>query len=249
MPGSNLFAAASATVDAALVDATGNYYFVKCPTASIPSGVSGYAKGCILSDTTAGLLYTNTGTSASCTFTAVNNDTAGNIALADGTIIVGNSSNVGAAVTPSGVLTMTDAGAFSFAAGQVQTATVTVSVADIISGTTMKQLVAAPASGKYIQLISASIAYTYATAAYTGGGNVSLALGTTVITGVIAAANSFGKGSNAVIQFSPTTTAGVDLSSLTATALNINVATGTFTQPGTAAGTAKVYVTYVINSL
>lgn len=251
MAGSTFYAPHPTTpsVLVAFNDESGNITKCKCATADIPSAVSGYAKGCILVNTTTGLLYTNTGTSSSCTFALVNTDTPGNIALTDGKIIAGNGSNVGAEVTPSGVVSMTNAGVFSFQTGQVQTASVTVSATDIVSGTTMKALVAAPASGKFIRLIGASIAYTYATAAYTGGGNVSLALGTTVITGIISAANSFGKASNAVIQFVPLSTAGIDLSSLTATALNINVATGAFTQPGTAAGTAKVSVTYVIETL
>jgi hypothetical protein len=71
-------------------------------------------------------------------------------------------------------------------------------------------------------------------------------LGTTPITGIISNANSFGKGSNAVIQFNPLAAAATDISALTATALNINVASGAFTNPGTAAGTAVAYVAYRI---
>lgn len=129
--------------------------------------------------------------------------------------------------------------------GGVQVAQVNLNPAAIIVGTSIP-LIAAPGAGKYIQLISATMSYTYSTAAYTGGGATSIALGTTVLTGTIAAASSLGKASNAIVQFEPLSTAGDDLSGLTATALNINVASGAYTNPGTAAGTAKVYVTYLV---
>jgi len=40
----------------------------KCATGSIPSAASGYAKGCLLTDTTTGILYSNLGTSSSSSF-------------------------------------------------------------------------------------------------------------------------------------------------------------------------------------
>jgi hypothetical protein len=127
----------------------------------------------------------------------------------------------------------------------VLTTQVTLTPAQIIVGTSIP-LIAAPGAGKYINLISATISYTYNTAAYTGGGATSIALGTTVLTGTIAAASSLGKASSNIIQLVPLATAGNDLTGLTATALNINVATGAYTNPGTAAGTAKVTIAYQI---
>lgn len=127
----------------------------------------------------------------------------------------------------------------------VLTTQVILTPANIISGTSIP-LIASPGTGNYINLISATISYTYATAAYTGGGATSIALGTTVITGTIAAASSLGKASSNIIQFVPLATAGNDLTGLTATPLNINVATGAYTNPGTAAGTAKVTIAYQI---
>ena len=127
----------------------------------------------------------------------------------------------------------------------VLTTQLTLTPTQIVSGTSIP-LIASPGAGKYINLISATISYTYSTAAYTGGGATSIALGTTVLTGTIAAASSLGKASSNIIQLVPLATAGNDLTGLTATALNINVASGAYTQPGTAAGTAKVTIVYQI---
>ena len=72
MAGTNFFAPEvnTAAVQTALVDEFGNAILVKCATGSIPSGVAGYAVGCLLINTTSGVLYTNTGTVSSCTFSA-----------------------------------------------------------------------------------------------------------------------------------------------------------------------------------
>lgn len=42
----------------------------KCATGDIPSAVTGYAVGCLLTNTTSGVLYSNTGSVTSCTFSA-----------------------------------------------------------------------------------------------------------------------------------------------------------------------------------
>lgn len=97
MAGTNLFAPDTAAVHIALTDESGNAILVKCATGDIPSSASGYAIGCMLVNTTTGTLYTNTGTASSCTFTAVNTDTAGNIALATGSMIIG-AAGVGSAI-------------------------------------------------------------------------------------------------------------------------------------------------------
>lgn len=57
------------TVKVALTDNFGNADLVRCAVASIPSAVAGYAIGCILKATDTGGIYTNTGTTTSCTFT------------------------------------------------------------------------------------------------------------------------------------------------------------------------------------
>lgn len=65
--GTNLFN--GATVDVALKDNQGNGAFVRCTVANIPSATDGYAVGCLLQATDTGGIYTNIGTTSSCTFT------------------------------------------------------------------------------------------------------------------------------------------------------------------------------------
>ena len=91
------------------------------------------------------------------------------------------------------------------------------------------------------------MSYTYATAAYTGGGNVTVNInGGAALTGVVSAANSLGAASSNIIQFVPLATAGIALTANKG--LNL-VAASAFTQPGTAAGTVKVFFAYRIHTL
>jgi len=45
-----------------------NSLIIKCTSANIPSGVAGYAVGCLLIATDTGAMYTNVGTTSSCNF-------------------------------------------------------------------------------------------------------------------------------------------------------------------------------------
>lgn len=136
----------------------------------------------------------------------------------------------------------------------LQFATVSISAADIVATGTGKlghaagvPLVADPGAGKVAELVSAIVAYTYSTAAYTGGGNVTVNInGGAALTGVVSAANSLGAAANTIIQFVPLATAGIALTANKG--LNL-VAAAAFTQPGTAAGTVKVLVAYRIHTL
>jgi len=49
-------------------DASNNIIMCKCATGDIPSAASGYAKGCLLIDTTTGILYSNLGSTTSNLF-------------------------------------------------------------------------------------------------------------------------------------------------------------------------------------
>ena len=203
------------------------------------NATTGYAKGCIfivtgVSSPTCGV-YTNDGTKTSCIFNVMGTVSGGSVT---NTMLAGS-------ITGSKLLANTVTST-QIDTGVLQSVEVDLTAAQIVAGTSI-QLVASPGAGKYIQLLSATLSYTFGTAGFGGGGNVTLALGTTSITGLISAAASFGKGSNAIIQFEPLSAAAIDLSGLTATALNINVATGTFTL-GTSTGSAKVFVTYQVHT-
>jgi hypothetical protein len=109
-------------------------------------------------------------------------------------------------------------------------------------------LVAAPGAGYCLELEGAVMSYAYLTAAYTGGGNVTVNVGGggSALTGVISAASSLGAGASNITQFVPLSAAGLTLTANTGLAL---VAASAFTQPGTAAGTVKVFVTYRVHKL
>ena len=73
-PGTSLCAPEFASgVAYILNDAAGDALIVKCATGDIPTGVAGYAVGCLLINTSSGVLYINTGagTKLSCAFAAV----------------------------------------------------------------------------------------------------------------------------------------------------------------------------------
>jgi hypothetical protein len=109
-------------------------------------------------------------------------------------------------------------------------------------------LVVAPGAGYGLELESVLMSYTFATAVYTGGGNITVNLGGggAALTGVISAASSIGAGASNVIQFVPLSTAAFAMTANVGLSL---VAASAFTQPGTAAGTIKVYTTYRVHLL
>lgn len=51
-------------------DSSNDVLMCKCATGSIPAAATGYAKGCLLVDTTTGRLYSNLGTTSSSSFIA-----------------------------------------------------------------------------------------------------------------------------------------------------------------------------------
>jgi hypothetical protein len=103
-------------------------------------------------------------------------------------------------------------------------------------------LIAAPPTGYVLEFISAFFIYDYATAGYSAGGNLTVNLaGGAALTGVLSAANSFGATADKVYQFVPLSTAAFAMTP--ATGLNL-VAAVAFTQPGTAAGVARVKCAY-----
>lgn len=59
-------------VQTALIDDDGNAVFVKSTTSNIPSAKAGYSIACLLMNLTTGSLFTNQGSTTSCTFRDVN---------------------------------------------------------------------------------------------------------------------------------------------------------------------------------
>jgi hypothetical protein len=137
----------------------------------------------------------------------------------------------------------------------LQYGTTAISAADIIDTSAGKLghaagqiLVAAPGAGKLIEPVSAVLSFTYSTAQYTAGGNLTINIGGggAALTGLVSAANSLGAAADKLVLFVPLSTAGI---AVTANAgLNL-VASAAFTNPGTAAGTVKVFLAYRVHTL
>lgn len=110
----------SITVRVLEYDLDGNV--LRATGTSVPTG-TGYAKGCLFikTDAVTGTkgLYENQGTTSSASFNVVGSITEAEVAIADGKILVGNGSGVGAAVTMSGDVTITNAGVATIANGAV----------------------------------------------------------------------------------------------------------------------------------
>jgi len=129
-------------------------------------------------------------------------------------------------------------------------ATVALTAADIVATTagTLSHaegliVVPAAATGFVNQLVSMMVSFNYLTDAFAGGGNttVNIGGGGAAISGLIATTSLFTKGSSTIINFVPLSTVGYPITKET----SINLVTASaITQPGTAAGTAKVYCWY-----
>jgi hypothetical protein len=109
-------------------------------------------------------------------------------------------------------------------------------------------LVADPGAGKAVEFAGALLSYTFGTAAYTGGGNITINIGGggAALTGLISFANSLGAAVDKLVQFVPLAAAAQNMT--VNKGINL-VAASAPTQPGTAAGTVKVFLRYRIHTL
>lgn len=154
-----------------------------------------------------------------------------------------------AGVTIEGIQFLDDA--ISPTASVVEKTVLTTLTADQIVGTDAGDvghasgaiLVASPGSGYVLELISAILIYDYDTAAYTGGGDDTvIQLGTVAQTAAVAGADLLEASGDKIVMLTPL--AAVDLPMTVGTALNLQ---GTaLTDPGTAVGVLRCYVTYRI---
>jgi hypothetical protein len=174
-------------------------------------------------------------------------------AKTSGQILVGDGTDI-ASVAVSGDVALTSAGVVTIGQNIIRQRSVTISSADIV-GTSAGQLshadgyelVPAPGAQEVIEFISAVLIYDFDTAAYTGGGNVVVRYaGGLQQSAVISAANSFTSAADTINTALPNsastlTTAGKGVG------LNLTTASA-ITQPGTAAGVARVKVTYRIHT-
>ena len=113
---------------------------LKCTgTVTITGGGAGYAKGCIYIDTDittwTSWVYENVWTTASCSFTKFSDILASEIALADWKLLVGWATNVAAAQTPSGDVTMTNTGVMVIGTDKVSSTMIAPSVLKVATTT------------------------------------------------------------------------------------------------------------------
>lgn len=107
-------------------------------------------------------------------------------------------------------------------------------------------LVAAPGAGKALRFKSATLIYDFATAAYGGGGDVTIRYGGggTTLSSTVSAANSFGAAADKITTMEALdTAAGIAVSANTA--LVITNATGAFTD-APSNGTGRVVLEYEV---
>jgi hypothetical protein len=116
---------------------------------------------------------------------------------------------------------------------------------------TPKVILAAPGANFAYQIFGFAINYTFGTAAYTGGGNVTLQYGATVHAGAGVITNTIASTifTSATNTYGYATGSGVVVTGTEAyvnTAVYVSNASGAFVNPGTATGTANLTVYYQI---
>lgn len=181
--------------------------------AGIPTTASTFAIGARIVDLSTGISYVNTGTVALPVWSRL-----GSTALVDPQSI------------QMTTVSLTAADFIDTAAGKLSHA----------NGLT---LVAAAATG-YVHVWHRSIvSYTFAVAAFTGGGNttVNIGGGGAALSGLIATTTLWQNAASIVQEFVPLSTVAFPITKETAISLKTASAV---TNPGTAAGTAKVYTWY-----
>lgn len=180
-----------------------------------PTTASTFAIGCMVIDTSVGTCWTNVGTVASPSW-----------------------KKTGASQTmdPQGM----------------QFIEVDLAAADLIDTATGKLshangliVVPAPATGFVAILHRAIVSYTFATAAFTGGGNTTFNIGGggAALTGLIATTTLWQNASSIIQEFVPLSTVAFPITK--ETSINLKTASA-ITNPGTAAGSAKVYCWYSV---
>lgn len=180
------------------------------PPAGLDTTTLVYAPGCVVMDASTSFIWVNTGTAAAPAWNRLASSATTDPAMLQYLQTTISSANI----------TGTGAGQFGHANGVI--------IAPV-----------APA-GFVLNFDSAVLSYTFATAAYTAGGNVTVNIGGggAALSGLVSAANSVGAAASKIVQFVPLATAGIAHS--TAESINL-VSSAAFTQPGTAAGTIKVH--------
>lgn len=181
--------------------------------AGIPTTASTFAVGCRIVDLSTGIAYANTGTVAVPVWSRA-----------------GSTGEVDPQMTQLVTVSLAAADLIDTAAGKLSHA---------------NGLIVVPAAPTgYVNILHrAIVSYTYATAAYTGGGNTTFNIGAggAALTGLIATTTLWQNASSIIQEFVPLSTVAFPITK--ETSINLKTASA-ITNPGTAAGTAKVYAWY-----
>jgi len=179
----------------------------------IPTTASTFAVGARIVDLSTGIAYSNTGTVAVPVWSR-----AGSSAASDPTMV----QLVTMSLTPAQLIATT-AGSLSHANGLI--------------------VVPAAPTGFVNVLHRAVVSYTFATVAYTAGGNTTFNIGGggAALTGLIATTTLWQNAASIIQMFVPLSTVAVPITKETAINMVTSIA---ITNPGTAAGTAKVMCWY-----
>lgn len=147
-----------------------------------------------------------------------------NKVTATGGVVAGNTAN---AVLKTDLVTLTATEIVGTAAGDI--------------GHSAGAVLVAAVAGVTHEFVSAVLVYDYATAAYTGGNNdLAIRQGTTAVSAAIADADLVGDTADDIAFVNALAAADIKLTANS----TINLAGTAYTQPGTAAGVLRVYVTY-----
>lgn len=172
----------------------------------IPTTASAFAIGCVLTDLSTGIKYSNTGTVAVPVWTRG-----------------GPAAEMIMVTQTAAQMIATTAGSLSHAQGLI--------------------VVPAAPTGFVNVLHRAIVSYTFATAAFTGGGNTTFNQGTggAALTGLIATTTLWQNATSIIQEFVPLSTVAFPVTKEN----SINLVTASaITNPGTAAGSCKVYAWY-----
>lgn len=157
--------------------------------------------------------------------------------------------NIGTAAAPvwalSGSSFGTDPQMMQLALNSLAPADIIAAGAGQLSSANGLIMVAAPATGSGLVNVwhRTIVSYTFGTAAYTGGGNTVVAIGGggATLSGLIATTTLWQNASSIIQEFVPLSTVAFPITK--ETSINLKTASA-ITNPGTAAGTVKVYTWY-----
>ncbi|OPX88987.1 MAG: hypothetical protein A4E53_01720 [Pelotomaculum sp. PtaB.Bin104] len=264
MAGTNIESALTSTLKIRETDSNGLILSCTC-TGAPPTTANIFQHGAIAVRTDSGTgtkaIYENIGSSASPSWNLMGDVTAGEITLAEGSILVGDSSGVATAlsaksdgkvlvgngttitsVSVSGDATLASDGTLTVTSA-FSSVTFNLSKADILAMNGTPVVVVAGQAGKTIEFLGATIVYDYDTATYGAGGDVTFVeetSGTTLSTAV-SAANSFGAAADKLAELKPV---GTTIAPTSGKGLCITNGIGAFTDPGTAAGVGRLHIRY-----